>query len=124
MRLLLDTHVLLWRAIAERLVPAATEALMDIRNDLFVSAASIWEAEIKAVAGRLDLGLDLAEGARERGCAELPVTFAHAVEAARLPPHHADPFDRMLIAQARIEGLTVVTRDAAFTAYDVPVLPA
>lgn len=124
MRLLLDTHVLLWWALDERVAPAALDAITAPENDLVVSAASIWEAEIKAAAGRLELTLQFAESARERGCDELPVTFEHAVQAAHLPRHHADPFDRMLIAQARIEGLTIVTRDARFSAYDVPVLSA
>ena len=91
---------------------------------MIVSAASIWEAEIKAVAGRLGLGRNLAREAEGRGFEQLAITSAHAVHAARLPPHHGDPFDRMLVAQAQLEGLTLVTRDPVFDSYAVAVLRA
>ena len=81
-------------------------------------------AEIKAASGKLELPRDLLTNVREHGISELPIGIGHAVEAARLPLHHPDPFDRMLIAQARREGLTIVTRDPAFRAYDVPLLAA
>ena len=125
MRLLLDTHVLIWWARgSEGLSRRATREISSPVNDVFVSAASVWEAEIKAVAGKLHLDADLAGEPASEGFSELDVTATHAVEAARLPLHHTDPFDRMLIAQARLENLTLVTRDAAFAAYEVPLLAA
>lgn len=124
MRLLLDTHVLIWWAQGSGLSPPATRAIRSPANDVFVSAASVWEAEIKAAIGKLDLDADLAGEPALHGFLELGITAGHAVEAARLPLHHGDPFDRMLIAQARLEDLTVVTRDAAFKAYGVPLLAA
>jgi PIN domain nuclease of toxin-antitoxin system len=89
-----------------------------------VSAASVWEAEIKAALGRLRLEADLRHEPAQHGFPSLDITAAHAVQAARLPPHHGDPFDRMLIAQAQLEGLTLVTRDPIFSRYQVAVLPA
>ncbi len=89
-----------------------------------MSPVSIWEAEIKVARGKLRIDGDLIEMSRLGGFAELAVTFEHALIAGRLPPHHHDPFDRLLIGQATVEGLTIVTRDARFSAYDVPVLSA
>jgi PIN domain nuclease of toxin-antitoxin system len=122
-RLLLDTHVLIWWTGDQRLSETAAAAISSPENSVFVSAASVWEAEIKAAGGKLNLGGDLVRGVDDSGFTELPVRFEHGRAAAHLPMHHRDPFDRMLIAQARIEGLTVVTRDPAFSAYDVPLLP-
>jgi PIN domain nuclease of toxin-antitoxin system len=89
-----------------------------------VSAASIWEAEIKVQLGKLELEVDLAAGSLAHGFEALPITFDHARAAGRLPPHHGDPFDRMLVAQAQLEGLTIVTRDPVFDRYPVAVLRA
>jgi PIN domain nuclease of toxin-antitoxin system len=124
LRLLLDTHVLIWWARREPLEKAARDAIADPSNDVMVSAASIWEAEIKAAAGRLRLGRNLARESEVRGLGQLAITFAHAVHAARLPAHHGDPFDRMLVAQAQLEGLTIVSRDPLFETYPVAVLRA
>ena len=124
MRLLLDTHVLLWWATGAALSEPAAEAIAAPENEVFVSAASIWEAEIKAAAGKLDIGLDLAAKSVERGFEELPVRFEHATTAARLPPHHPDPFDRMLLAQALAHGLVIITRDSAFRSYEVELIRA
>jgi PIN domain nuclease of toxin-antitoxin system len=124
LRLLLDTHVLIWWAIGEPLATPAADAIQAPENELHVSAATVWEAEIKAAAGKLTLELELGPAARERGFVELPVTFEHAVAAARLPARHRDPFDRMLVAQAQVERLVLVTRDPVFDAYDVEVLRA
>jgi PIN domain nuclease of toxin-antitoxin system len=88
----------------------------------FVSAASAWEVAIKQAIGRLTLPEPFAVGIDASGFQRLPVGFEHAAEAASLPLHHTDPFDRMLVAQARLEGLTLVTHDRALAAYDVPVL--
>ena len=123
MRLLLDTHVLLWWA-EDDLRAEAEAAIVDEANELIVSAATIWEARIKEASGKLEIPVDLVSAARERGVSELSITWPHAVEAAGLPRHHADPFDRMLIAQAQIEGLTLVTRDAVFEQYAVTLLRA
>ena len=123
MRLLLDTHVLLWWA-EDDLGAEAEAAIVDEANELIVSAATIWEAKIKEACGKLEVPVDLVPAARERGVSELSITWPHAVEAANLPRHHHDPFDRMLIAQAQIEGLTLVTRDAVFEQYGVALLAA
>jgi PIN domain nuclease of toxin-antitoxin system len=124
LRLLLDTHVLIWWAREEPLHPDASLAIADPGHRIAVSAASIWEAEIKAVAGRLGLGRNLWREAEARGFEQLAITSAHAVQAARLPQHHEDPFDRMLVAQAQLEGFTIVTRDPVFDRYPVAVLRA
>jgi PIN domain nuclease of toxin-antitoxin system len=124
LRLLLDTHVLLWWFAGERLVPEATRLIAAPDSDVFVSAASPWEAEIKAQMGKLTVRGDLAAQVAHDGFIELKVDFAHGVAAARLPPHHRDPFDRMLVAQAQLEGLTIVTRDPSFDNYAVSVLRA
>jgi len=123
LRLLLDTHVLVWWA-EDDLRAEAEAAIVDEANELMVSAATIWEAKIKEALGKLRIPVDLVSGARERGVSELSITWPHAVKAAGLPPHHGDPFDRMLIAQALAEGLTLVTRDTVFERYDVPLLRA
>lgn len=124
MRLLLDTHVLLWWTGDNSLSAEARAAVAAPTSMVSVSSASLWEAEIKAAAGKLDLRADLVEEARVNGFAELPISFAHARAAAGLPRHHGDPFDRILIAQAQLEGMTIVTRDRRFVAYDVRVLAA
>jgi len=121
-RLLLDTHVFLWwRADDTQLAAAAREAIAHAEI-VAVSAASAWEAAIKARLGRLRLPEPFAKGVTDSGFSELSVRFAHAERAADLPRHHADPFDRMLVAQAQIEGLTLVTHDSSIWRYDVPVL--
>ena len=122
MNLLLDTHALLWWLGGEPLDDAATERIADPEALVAVSAASIWEASIKAALGQLAVPGPLGDAAREEGFEPLPITFEHAERTGQLPPHHRDPFDRMLVAQAQHEGLTIVTRDRAFDAYDVPVL--
>jgi PIN domain nuclease of toxin-antitoxin system len=124
LRLLLDTHVLIWWAREEPLHEDARDAIADPSNQIAVSAASIWEAEIKAAAGRLGLGRNLSREAEARGFGQLAITAAHAVQAARLPPHHSDPFDRILAAQAQLEGLAIVSRDPVFDRYAVPVIRA
>ncbi len=124
MRLLLDTPVLIWWLGQEHLSVEAASAISERAGEVLVSASTVWEAEIKAAAGKLDLRVDVAEHAALNGFTALAVTFEHAIAAARLPRHHGDPFDRMLIAQARMERLTLVTRDAAFNAYDVDLLAA
>jgi PIN domain nuclease of toxin-antitoxin system len=124
LRLLLDTHTLIWWADDRPLAGPAAEAIRSPDNAKFVSAASIWEAEIKVQLGRLLLEIDLAAESLAHGFEALPITFDHAGAAGRLPPHHGDPFDRMLVAQAQLEGLTIVTRDPVFDSYAVAVLRA
>jgi PIN domain nuclease of toxin-antitoxin system len=121
--LLVDTHALLWwRGDFERLGSGAREAIEDPSVPVCFSAASIWEIAIKQAQGRLDAPADLLGTMEQRGFAELPVRSGHGLLAGALPLHHADPFDRMIVAQAQSEGLTVVTSDKRIAAYDVPVL--
>ena len=121
--LLVDTHALLWwRGDYQLLSVRAREAIAELDAPLFFSAASTWEMSIKSAKGKLTIPDSLLETMEQRGFVEIPVSSHHAILAAALPPHHADPFDRMLIAQAQSEGLAVVTRDKRFAAYDVPVL--
>ena len=123
MRLLLDTHALVWWLANEPTFrPEARQALLDGRSFVAVSAASAWELSIKSAAGKLSAPDDLPAQLERHRFIPLPITIAHALAAGSLPPHHADPFDRMLVAQAQLEGLTVVTRDPRIAAYDVPTL--
>ena len=120
--LLLDTHVFLWwRADDPLLQKSARSAIADA-DVVFVSAATAWEAAIKASLGRLKLPDTVTSGVDDSGFEKLPVTFPHAEAAAALPKHHHDPFDRILVAQAAVENLTFVTHDRTLKAYDVPIL--
>lgn len=125
MKLLLDSHAFLWWLDDDpRLTAEARRAVADPSAIIHVSAATIWELSIKASLGKLDLGgIDLVEEIEGNDFVELPMTARHALTAGILPRHHEDPFDRMLIAQAKAEGLTIVTRDPAFGAYGVAILP-
>jgi PIN domain nuclease of toxin-antitoxin system len=121
--LLIDTHVLLWWLDdSPRLGRAGRTAIADNQNFIAVSAATAWEIAIKQAAGRLEAPADLLGAIDAEGFDPLPITFPHAREAGALPRHHADPFDRMLIAQARLEALTLVTADPNIAHYDVAVL--
>ncbi len=122
MRLLLDTHVVLWWRQDSRRIGRQTRAAIAGASAVYVSAASAWEVAIKAAVGRLDLADPFESHVEKAGFEPLPITFAHAAEVGRLPPHHADPFDRMLVAQARIERLVLVTHDVNIRAYDVDLL--
>lgn len=121
MKLLLDTHLLLWVAEADDRLPAAARALLeDTDNELFFSAASLWEIAIKRGLGRANFVVDpraLRRSAIENGYHELMITSEHAVSIESLPPIHKDPFDRILIAQATIEGFTLLTSDALMAQY-------
>jgi PIN domain nuclease of toxin-antitoxin system len=122
--LLLDTHILLWWLSDDPLLPtAAREAIASPQTEVLVSAATAWEIAIKQAAGRLDAPEDLLEAVEASDFQTLPITAAHAVAAGVLPPHHTDPFDRMLIAQARAETLTLISVDNRFPHYDVELLP-
>ena len=119
MRLLLDTHVLLWWLADDRkLGKTAREIIANPNNDVHVSTASVWEAAIKAALGRLEVELDdLEEAIVRNGFQPLPIGFRHAVTAGRLPSVHRDPFDRMLVAQASVEELRIVSHDQVFERY-------
>jgi len=127
MKLLLDTHIFLWWIADDpRLPAAAQQALGDGTNCTYVSVASIWEIGIKAGLGRLLLpepATDfMAEQLRVNGFTLLPISLAHALHIVQLPSHHRDPFDRLLIAQAKLDGLRLVTCDAAFAAFGIDLL--
>jgi len=125
MRLLLDTHVVLWWMFGlPRLGPAAQAAIADPTAEVRVSGISAGEIAIKQSLGRLEAPDDFVARLTEDGFSELPLTTAHGLALAELPLHHRDPFDRLLVAQARVEGLTLVTADRAMSAYEVPILPA
>lgn len=122
MSLLLDTHVALWGITAD---PILGEEVLDrLRHDpdVFLSPVTLWEITIKQATGKLGGPSDLAERVRDMGFRELAITHAHAIAAGRLPVLHSDPFDRMLVAQAQTEGLTLATRDAHIQRYDVDLL--
>ncbi|MXY24362.1 MAG: type II toxin-antitoxin system VapC family toxin [Acidobacteria bacterium] len=124
-RLLLDTHVLLWSLTEPRKLRRETrEALEDEHNDVFVSAVSGWEIAVKRALGKLRAPDDLEAGVRQQGFLPLHLTFLHAEQAGALPPHHGDPFDRMLVAQAQVEGLAIVTRDARIPLYGIRTMKA
>jgi len=124
-RLLLDTTALLWWLDDDaRLGSKARAAIADPRNEIFVSAASAWEMSVKRASGKLAVSFDIAEAIERNAFVELPIGIAHAVAAGELIRHHADPFDRMLIAQSQQEGLRLVTSDGAIARYDVELLDA
>jgi len=127
-KLLLDTHVLLWAAShPEKLSRRARRLLSDPENILIFSAVSLWEIAIKQGIGRSDFQVDarlLRRGLLDNGYEELAMTSAHAVALDTLPPLHKDPFDRMLVAQARVEGITLMTADAQLAKYPVAVQKA
>ncbi|MFY1653540.1 type II toxin-antitoxin system VapC family toxin [Solwaraspora sp. WMMB762] len=122
MSLLLDTHVALWAITGDATL--GDDLLDRLRHDpdIFLSPVSLWEITIKQATGKLAGPTDLAEQVRNMGFVELPVTHAHAIAAGRLPAHHRDPFDRMLVAQAAVEGMTLASRDASIAVYDVDIL--
>jgi PIN domain nuclease of toxin-antitoxin system len=121
--LLLDTHALLWSVgDVRRLSSKAHDVLRAGKVPAYVSAASVWEIAIKRSSGKLKAPDNLLEKIAEARFEELRINFRHAILAGSLPPHHGDPFDRMIVAQAQSEGLTVVTRDERIAAYGVPVL--
>jgi PIN domain nuclease of toxin-antitoxin system len=125
LRLLLDTNVLLWALTnPQRLSAAAAEAIEDIENRVYLSVVSPWELSIKASLGNLPALEDLGPKLDEMHCDLLPIALPHAKAIQSLPHHHRDPFDRMLVAQAQIEGLTIVTSDRQIRRYQVAVLPA
>ena len=124
MRLLLDTHIFLWSIKENPALPAfVREAIGDPVTELFLSVASVWEMAIKTALGKMNFPIERTTAILEQtNCTPLAISIDHAIEASRLPHHHGDPFDRMLVAQARREGLTLVTTDKAIRLYAVSVL--
>jgi PIN domain nuclease of toxin-antitoxin system len=118
---LLDSHVLIWAAEG-KLSGLGREVIEEQAEVVVVSAATIWEIEIKRALGRLASPPGLIEMIEEAGFEQLPISSEHSLQAARLPLHHRDPFDRMLVAQARVEGLTLATADRVMADYDVPLM--
>lgn len=125
MRVLLDTHLLLWTAVRPDLVPEVARRLVDDpANDLFFSVVNVWEVAIKRAMGRRDFQVDpavLRRGLLENGYGELTVTGDHAIAAGLLPQIHKDPFDRILVAQATVEAITLLTSDPVVARYPGPV---
>lgn len=125
MKLLLDTHVLIWAAgFPDRMSVEARDLIANVDNDLIFSAASLWEVAIKSALGREDFAVNarlLRRGLLDNGYSELPVASEHAVAIDGLPPIHKDPFDRLLIAQAMVEGITLLTADDLVGQYPGPI---
>ena len=124
MRLLLDAHILLWWLASSPRLPKAARTAIEECAVAYVSAATVWEIAIKVAAKRLEFRGDMEEQLALNNFLPLPIGVVHALLAAKLPRHHADPFDRMLIAQASLESLTLVTADPHLAVYGVPILPA
>lgn len=125
MNLLLDTHVLLWWLDdSPALSETARSAIADADNLIILSAVVIWEIRIKQALGKLDISTDFYEIIQQQGFEIIPITPDHAYAVGDLPMHHRDPFDRMLIAQAKLEGFAVITHDAAFKRYPITVMDA
>lgn len=123
MRLLLDTHVVLWQLSGARSLGPQAQRAVD-GGELSFSVASFAEIGIKVAVGKLVVPGDLEDQVRQNGVSILALVPRHGLSVAELPLHHRDPFDRLLIAQARCEGMTILTADARMRAYDVPVLDA
>ncbi len=124
MRILLDTHILLWWLGDDAALPdPAAGGIADASSEVIVSAASAWEITVKTAAGRLEAPDDLLDALAENRFDILDITAGHAVGAGQLPAHHSDPFDPMLNAQARMGGLPLVSVDPRFADYDVELLP-
>lgn len=125
MKLLLDTHILLWAAgRPDRLPSSARDLIAATENELFFSAANLWEVVIKRSLGRDDFKVDprvLRRALLDNGYSELPIGSEHVVAVDSLPPVHKDPFDRILVAQASVEGITLLTADRAVAEYPGPV---
>lgn len=123
MRLLVDTHLLVWWVAGRRLSREAAALIADPKNEVFASAASIWEIAIKAGLGRIDVDpAELVQALEIGGFAALPVTSRHAVAVTQLPEIHRDPFDRLLVAQSRVEQLALLTHDKLLSGYGALVV--
>jgi PIN domain nuclease of toxin-antitoxin system len=123
--LLVDTNIVIWWLERSARLPAAIAGRIDAGDEvIIISPVVSWEIEIKRAIGKLDAPADLEEQVAASHFIALPITLRHATVAGRLPLHHRDPFDRLLIAQAQVEGLTLVTADGRFKAYEIQVLMA
>jgi PIN domain nuclease of toxin-antitoxin system len=121
--LLLDTHAFIWWAgVDKRLAEVARAAIADVENRVVVSAVTVWEISIKRAIGKLEFRHDTLRVLEQTGFEPLDITARHADTAGSLPLHHADPFDRLLISQASLEGLVLVSQDRKFLPYGVPLL--
>ena len=124
-RILLDTHALIWWMNGDlALGKFALECIENQNNQVYVSAASVWEMSIKRQLGKLECPLDLDFVIENMGFSKLPISVFHSEQAGQLPVHHKDPFDRMLIAQAQAEGLQIITKDEHFLSYGVSLIDA
>lgn len=125
MNLLLDTHVLLWWLRNDPMLKDETREVIEASDNMVVvSAVTVWEMVIKQALGKLEVPARFYEGLQDEPFATMPMTAEHAVAVRTLPLHHRDPFDRMLVAQAQVEGLTLITRDRHIQQYDVSCLIA
>ena len=125
MNLLLDTHALLWWLADDAgLSHEARASIGDPQHTVYVSAGTAWEISIKRALGKLDAPSDLGAAVSASGFQELPISIAHALAAGQLPNNHSDPFDRMLVAQAKLENLTLVTRDDRIASYQISTIKA
>jgi PIN domain nuclease of toxin-antitoxin system len=124
-RLLLDTHVLIWWFEGSaQLGVVARQEIGEVQNEVFVSAATIWEMAIKKQLGKLEAPDDLEQKVEQAGFSKLDISLFHGEQAGLLPLHHKDPFDRMLVAQAQAEGLVLVTKDEVFPNYGIKLMNA
>ncbi len=122
MKLLLDTHILVWSLMDDPRLKGRYRRALEGAKEIHVSAVSIWEIGIKQALGKLQIDGDIIMIIRRTNCLPLVVTWDHGIAAGLLPRHHDDPFDRLLIAQARCEGLTLVSADRIVRRYDVPLI--
>ncbi len=124
-RILLDTHALIWWMCGDKkLGHDAKEQIATVENTIYISAATVWEMSIKQQMGKLTVPDDIESLIEELGFNALPISLFHGQQAGRLPMHHRDPFDRMLIAQAQAEGLQILTKDEYFPDYSVRLIDA
>ncbi|MBV1877687.1 MAG: type II toxin-antitoxin system VapC family toxin [Pseudomonadales bacterium] len=124
-RILLDTHALIWWFQGDSKLGTTAQAnIASPTNQVYVSAASVWEMSIKRQMGKLKAPLDIEEKIEQAGFIKLPISLFHGQQAGALPPFHKDPFDRMLIAQAQAEGLQLMTRDTYFPEYGIKLIHA
>lgn len=123
-RLLLDTEALIWWDTNERRLGGNTRAAIQNADDVFVSAASVWEIMIKTALGKLRATRRAADAVADAGFRELPITFEHAEAVGKLPAHHRDPFDRLILAVAIVESFTIVSSDQQFARYGLPLIDA
>ncbi|MEM7697525.1 MAG: type II toxin-antitoxin system VapC family toxin [Verrucomicrobiota bacterium] len=123
MRILVDSHIAVWwLSDPQKLRSSARSAIADPQHQVYLSAASVWELSIKIAKGKLSMPLEFVEILEADGFLLLPITTQHALATSELPPHHNDPFDRMLVAQARVDGMMLATSDDAIFDYDVSLL--